>query len=387
MLLALKLKEVFSRPPVRAGMRLLPEREMIHRLGMGKKCVSLALEMLEDEKILSKRQGSGNYVRKIPARPPSEFLSGSLLEASNVFPLSELEEEDAPRMASLPEQQRLKIQLWSGFHRPKKNNENYELFLKIKEQIELQGHDLVIREIVDEAWNPRPQYDITEELKKEPADGYLVTAPLGELFERAYREAFGVSPNEVIYLSSWGYETELEPMIRLDGHEAIIRAVRKFHDGGMTKIAYLGIDSLYHPSRIDRHVYNFAMELVGLDYRRSEHVTVSEDSVNAGMNRLLEGDVPEALVVGDNLILSAVSRALARRGIVPGKKLAIIVINVSELESACPPDWTSIDFNRNLSGSMAVHELLKQLLIAGTEVRSIALLGKWRFRSTHLPQP
>jgi DNA-binding LacI/PurR family transcriptional regulator len=384
----MKLKNVFSRPPVKVGMRLRPEREMIRRLGLGKKCVSLALKLLEDEKILSKRQGSGNYVRKIPARYPEGALPGKLLAATEVFPDSELEQEDTPRMASLPEQQRLKIQLWSGFHRPHRDNVNYGMYKKIKEQIELQGHDLVTREIVDDAWNPRPRSDMVQELKAEPADGYLVTSPLGSLFEQAYIDAFGTTPNEVIYISSWGYETELEPMICLDGHEAIIRAVRKFYDKGMRKIAYLGIDDLYHPGRIDRHAYDFAMDLAGSDYRMSEHVPVSKEAVRDAITRMLESDdIPEALVIGDNHLFADVAKVLDQKNIIPGKKLAIIAINSTEQKPCCPPNWTSIDFDRNLIGPMAVHELLKQLLIAGTEVRSIALLGKWHLRHSHLLQP
>ena len=106
-----RLKAAFSNPPVKAGMRLNPERELARTLDVSPKCINRTLRLLTEEGILSKRHGSGNYIRRIPGEcVPAD------LKAEQLFPASELEEDAAPHLASLPEQQRLTIQLWSGFH-------------------------------------------------------------------------------------------------------------------------------------------------------------------------------------------------------------------------------------------------------------------------------
>lgn len=84
-----RLKAAFSNPPVKAGMRLNPERELARTLDVSPKCINRTLRLLTEEGILSKRHGSGNYIRRIgECVPPTE--SGTAVSAS------ELEEDAAP---------------------------------------------------------------------------------------------------------------------------------------------------------------------------------------------------------------------------------------------------------------------------------------------------
>jgi DNA-binding LacI/PurR family transcriptional regulator len=379
--MSLRLKLALTLPPVKAGMRLRPERELADRLGVGNKCIHRALQILTTERILSKRHGSGNYVRKIPLGLfPVE--TGEKIALEEIFPASELEAAEITRLASLPEQQQLHIQLWSGFHRP--GNDNYSTFLKIQEQITLNGHCLVPREIVDADWQRRSLKDIIDELINCPADGYLVTSPLGELFAEAYRAAFHKEPDNVIYISSWGYEISLEPMIRQDGQEAMVRAIMKLHSCGFRKIAFLGLDHQYHPAHIDRHVYDFAMNICQLAYRCSNHTPYSTEKACKAMTAILEDeDPPEAVLIGTDKLLSGVVKALQSKKMVPGVDIAAIVINNSPQISDTATGWTSINFSKGLVGSLAANELLKLLSVAGADVRSISLLGKWRLEKTH----
>ena len=89
------------------------------------------------------------------------------------------------------------------------------------------------------------------------------------------------------------------------------------------------------------------------------------------------------LFIGEDLLIEGVRRALAERGLIPGRDLAIITISHSEESSEIHPEWTSLDFNRDLTGVTAVNELLARLRTAGHEMRSAAMLGKWCFRNTH----
>ena len=120
-LLAEKMIGTFAAPPVRAGMRLHPERELAQRLNVTPKCINRALHLLTERGILSKRHGSGNYIRRIPV--PADAPA---FPPEQLFPASEFREEVSP-LASLPEQQKLTIQLWSGFHHNTGANENYSL--------------------------------------------------------------------------------------------------------------------------------------------------------------------------------------------------------------------------------------------------------------------
>lgn len=377
--LAGRLKAAFSNPPVKAGMRLNPERELARLLNVSPKCINRTLGILTDEGILSKRHGSGNYIRRIPGDPVAADLS-----VEQLFPASELEEDAAPHLASLPEQQRLTIQLWSGFHRNPGRNENYSLYCKIRSQLELAGHALETCDIIDSHWRPVPLKEVAETLKTHPADGYLVTSPLGEHFIKAYTMAFGTHPSAVVFLSSWGDDEFNEPEIRLDGQEAVIRAVREFARNGLEKIAFLGIDTTYHSSCADRRIYEFAMSRAGLDYRLSRHVEVKREAAYRAVSEMLDApEPPEALFIGEDLLIEGVKDVLAERNLLPGRDLAVITISHSEGSSEIHPDWTSLDFNRDLTGVVAVNELLAHLLTAGHEMRSIAMLAKWCFRGTH----
>ena len=374
-----RLKAAFSNPPVKAGMRLNPERELARTLDVSPKCINRTLRLLTEEGILSKRHGSGNYIRRIPGEcVPAD------LKAEQLFPASELEEDAAPHLASLPEQQRLTIQLWSGFHRNPGRNENYSLYRKIRSRIELAGHTLETCDIIDEHWEPLPLEQIAASLKAHPADGYLITSPLGGHFISAYRMAFGTEPTAAVYLSSWGDEEFNEPEIRLDGQEAVVRGIREFARHGLRKIAFLGIETTYHSGCADRQVYEFAMARARLDSRLSRHIQVQSEAARRAVCDMLDSpEPPEALFIGEDLLIEGVRRALAERGLIPGRDLAIITISHSEESSEIHPEWTSLDFNRDLTGVTAVNELLARLRTAGHEMRSAAMLGKWCFRNTH----
>jgi DNA-binding LacI/PurR family transcriptional regulator len=176
-------------------------------------------------------------------------------------------------------------------------------------------------------------------------------------------------------------------MISQSGHEAIIRAVQKFSDCGLSKIAFLGIDKAYHPGHIDRKIYECAMTLAGLDYRLSSHLDLSEkSSFQATLDMLQANDAPQAIFVGDDRLLAGMKEAVAGRGVVPGKDIAVITVSNSDKGSRIRTDWSSLDFNKDQVGAIAANELMKLLLTAGSEVRSISLLGKWRLRSTHMLQ-
>ena len=379
MRLAGRLKAAFSNPPVKAGMRLNPERELARILNVSPKCINRTLGLLTEEGILSKRHGSGNYIRRIPGDPMIADLS-----VEQLFPASELKEDATPHLASLPEQQRLTIQLWSGFHRNTGSNENYSLYRKIRSQLELAGHALETCDIIDSHWRPIPLEEIAEILKTHPADGYLITSPLGSHFIRAYRMAFGTDPGAVAFLSSWGDDEFNEPEIRLDGQEAVIRGIREFVRNGLQRIAFLGIDTTYHSSCADRRIYEFAMARAGLDYRLSRHIEVKREAAHRAALEMLDApEPPDALFIGEDLLIEGVRDALNERNLIPGRDLAVITISHSEESSEIHPEWTSLDFNRDLTGVIAVNELLAHLLTAGHEMRSIAMLGKWYFRGTH----
>ena len=379
--LALRLKESLASSPVKAGMRLLPERELAKSLKCGHKCMHNALQLMNAEGLLAKRHGSGNYVRKIPSR--SNFSSGeALIDISKLFPESEISGDNVTPLTSLPQQQRLKILLCSGFHFP--DSDNYSLWLKIKECVENAGHEIIAESMFNKSGEVISMRELSEDLKKTGADGYLVTSPLGELFVDAYKNAFSTPPQNAIYISSWGYYVSFEPTVRQDGYEATIRAVRKLAEFGAKKIAYIGIDTKFHQASTDYHIYDCAMRMENLDYRCARHIPMSKDAAfQATLDIFKTENPPDAIFVGDDHLVDGVDAALATLGIKLGRDISGITISNVDGGSHINIDWTNIEFNKDLVGSIAASEMLKSLMIAGSEIRSISMLGKWRFKDTH----
>lgn len=377
-LLAEKMIGTFAAPPVRAGMRLHPERELAQRLNVTPKCINRALHLLTERGILSKRHGSGNYIRRIPV--PADAPA---FPPEQLFPASEFREEVSP-LASLPEQQKLTIQLWSGFHHNTGANENYSLYCRIREYVENAGHRLEEHDLVNPHWVPRTEQEIAGELTDCPADGYLVSAPLSGLFRQAAERAFGTQPDAVVYLSTWGEKELNEPEIRLDGAEALLRGIRRFAKENLRRIAFLGIQNTYHNWLLDRRIYEFALLDCELPYTMSRHVAPEFAASRDAVLQMLDAkEPPQALFIADDLLLPGAAEAFRLRGIVPGNNLAVICVTHSDDKNRIPCEWTAIDFNRELTGVMAAGELLKHLSEAGHELRSISMLGKWQFRGTH----
>lgn len=378
--LADTLSAILARPPVKAGMRLLPERELGMRLGLGFKCVHRALEMLTAAGILSKRHGSGNYVRKIPFAAMDAVPA---LTAADIFPASELQEDEPARLTSLPQQQRLRLQLWSGFHLP--DSENYSLWRKILEHVELAGHEIMPRTLFAADGRPLTADEIAQQLREDPADGYLVSSPLGQVFQDGCRTAFaGVMP-PMIFISLWSHNFQVEPSVRQDGVNAICRAVQCFAEQGMRRIAFLGYDEKYHTGEIDYLAYDFAMRLQHLEYRCGTTVPWRpEAGRDAVVAMLKSAEPPEAIFIADDHLVAEVDEALAAQGRRLGRNFAGIAISNKNFGNTVIHQWTSIELNRDLLGPLAVDALLKSLLVAGAEIRSVSLLGLWRFRDTHL---
>jgi len=378
--LSRQLAAVLALPPVKAGMRLLPERELGQRLGLSLKCVHRALEILTDEGVLSKRQGSGNYVRKIPADVDSV---ASVLAVTDVFPASELQADEPSRLTSLPDQQRLRLQFWSGFHLP--GSDNSFLWTRARDHVALAGHELLPRSVYAAGGNVLTAQEMAEQLRLDPADGYLVSAPVAEVFQEACRLAFGDAVPRGVFLSLWSHNFRVEPSVMQDGVNAICRAIQCFAGQGICKIAFLGYDTRYHAGEVDYLAYDFAMRLQHLDYRCGMTVPWVPDAAAQAMTSMLEQpDPPEAIFVADDHMLAEVDAVLKRKKRRLGQDFAGITICNKNPGLELSHDWTGIEMDRDLLGPLAVDALLKALLVAGSEIRSIALLGTWRFRQSHL---
>lgn len=378
--LAQDICAILAKPPVKAEMRLLPERELGQRLGLGFKCVHRALEMLTSAGILSKRHGSGNYVRKIPDIMPNAISS---LTVTDIFPPSELQENEPARLTSLPEQQRLKIQLWSGFHLP--GSENMSLWRKIQEHITLAGHEITPKSVFDAAGNPLTVQEFARQLQEDPADGYLVSSPLSTTFQEACRQTFDGKLPKTVFISLWSHNFQAEPSVRQDGFNAICRAIQLLADQGMQRIAFLGYDSTYHAGEVDYLSYDFAMRLQHLDYRCGTTVPWQKGVAGKAISEMLnKAEPPEAIFVADDHLVAEVDAALKHKNRRLGRDFAGITISNKDAGNTVNHQWTSIEMNKDLLGPLAVDALLKSLLVAGSEVRSIALLGMWRFSDTHM---
>jgi len=277
----------------------------------------------------------------------------------------------------------LHLSLWADLE-PEQIASRRSLISGIASQTELAGHVLSMHSISGDNGKIMSAPELSEKLKDNPSDGYLVGSWSADMF----LEAMGTDHKPVVYFSDSSRPVTHEPMVLLDSHEAIHRGVRLLAECGYKRIGMIGLDIPDDPGESTEPIlkeYDRAVSDLGLTYHAADFAPVDINESMAATRRMLDRQPPpEAILVTDDVVLNGVAEALKAGGILPGRDLAIIA--VTNVSSKLPRGiaWSRLEFDTEALGERIVNTLLGLLQTAGMRANSSATYVKWRPGKTHL---
>ena len=377
-----------SASPSRAGLRLIPERELAAALGIARYQIRIALDNLVELQVLTRKHGSGVYVRKVPdplpqgARGLKRWLS--LLTPDELFAKS----RTSPRLKADPSHVRLRMGVWWQSLYPSESVNL--LWAGAVDQAKDLGHDLTFHDID----SFESQEDKTRTLQESPdfllCDGHLILVPLAQ----TYFEAKGERNLPAVFIWPGMCDPSLQPLIRIDANEALTESMRHLAEAGCRRIALLGLDTSdqavlpfiqSHQRRFDP-VYASTTKSMGLRYQRSAYSRPDARSAAEAVHFLLsEGEAFDGLVVADDVVLEHALPALEARGLRPGVDIGLITF--SNHRRALPPGyrWSRMEFHPYQLGRLAVQCLVKDIQSAGEDLLSFSHQPQWISGDTHRP--
>ena len=377
-----------SASPSRAGLRLIPERELAAALGIARYQIRIALDNLVELQVLTRKHGSGVYVRKVPdplpqgARGLKRWLS--LLTPDELFAKS----RTSPRLKADPSHVRLRMGVWWQSLYPSESVNL--LWAGAVDQAKDLGHDLTFHDID----SFESQEDKTRTLQESPdfllCDGHLILVPLAQ----TYFEAKGERNLPAVFIWPGMCDPSLQPLIRIDANEALTESMRHLAEAGCRRIALLGLDTSdqavlpfiqSHQRRFDP-VYASTTKSMGLRYQRSAYSRPDTRSAAEAVHFLLsEGEAFDGLVVADDVVLEHALPALEARGLRPGVDIGLITF--SNHRRALPPGyrWSRMEFHPYQLGRLAVQCLVKDIQSAGEDLLSFSHQPQWISGDTHRP--
>jgi DNA-binding LacI/PurR family transcriptional regulator len=357
-----------SQPPSRAGRRLKTVRELARIAGTSHFTVYRSLVDLVERGVLTRKRGSGIYVRKMPSvvPPPPPSNGAGLFRSESIFA------EDPPqtRKRAKLEAARLLIDLWWDTLSPGKSAQLLQR--GITDQAREQGHRLRLRKLSVES-NGAPSH-------AEPTpgcDGNIVLVKVAETFHR-------ITPANrppTVYLWGGNASPEYQPLVEIDMESALERAVCLLAREGHERIALLGWST--EQSRMQR-VYDRTLRELGQSYRRAEYSDSVKENDAAAVRRLFAGaEAPQALYVTDDIMTHHILPVLRSLGREPGRNLAMITH--ANYGSPLPAGikWSRLEFDPYSVGRLAMQSLARDIESSGDDLLSFTHRAAWWPGKTH----
>lgn len=363
---------------VHAGMRLKPVRDLAVLFGLDKVKICAGLDELVRRGLLSKRHGSGTFVRSVP-RPrigDAEPAAAAVISAADILaPRAYATSRRKPPSAA----RKLVFQFWTADKtaEPVQNS----IVAGIREVLEPDGHSLQECFARSDAGGLCDRALLDKRLSKEPADGYFVFGDLEQFAEEQF-EATGK-----LWIS-FGFSGPLRhhPGMIMDCLEAAGRGVQALLDGGCRRVAMLGVQ---HAKRKDNlfedFQYTTALREAGLhDYHEVRLVKGEGGEVRKAISELLDGPAsPDGLYVADDTLLAPLASELARRGLKPGKDIALVTYWNEGFKTIGKTDWSRMEISPRRFGQTLARSLLAGTQSVRTSLASYRILAEWRPGGTH----
>lgn len=374
------LEYALSRPPSAAGRKVKSYRELSKDFNVSHSLVKTSLSQLEKKGLIFRKHGSGTYVRRVPNETRFRFSSSQA--DKNIF---KDDLEDSPIISAPAKYSQAKLNL--GIIGVVKSNAVLTNFVMqaIGGEISQRGHSLSVHYIDQERTDAENLKRLETFINNSSCEGYLVNG------QYAADELEFIKKQNVptLYFIVGRLLVKHEPIIMMDGADAVERAIVKLIEQGYKKIALLGLGS---PSRMydryESHIYQRTMEQHSIGYRRIELVSPRnfdfKNSAIAMENLLNDSNKPEAVVIADDNLMPGVVGTLENTGIKPGRDLGIIALSNKGIPLPNGYNWSRFEFNPEYFGKALVDNLLWMMQRADSEMENLNILARWQEGDTHL---
>lgn len=358
-----------AQPPSQAGKRLKTVRELAQIIGTSHDTVYRSLGGLVERGILTRKPGSGIYVRKVPISvpPPVAGNGARLLKAESIFA------DDPPptRKRAKPEGARLLIDLW--WETGPLSGAASLVQRGILEQAREAGHRLRVRTLGQSANGTKAQSK-----RQASGDGQIVLVAVAE----AFQQLAPVSHLPTVYLWVGNASPVFQPLVQIDMEGALDRAVRLLAEQGHERIALLGWAD--HQTR-EQGVYDRTLQELGQSYRAAEFSDAREVNDAAAVRRLFaRADAPQALYVADDIMMRHILPVLRSLGREPGRNLALITHANRGNPLPAGIEWSRLEFDPYSVGRLAMQSLVREIESSGDELLSFSHQAAWKPGKTHV---
>lgn len=368
-----------SRPPCMSGVRLRSEPELARIFNENRQKIRRALDELVDRGFLTRKQGSGTFVRKV--FPEAEALdSDAVARLTRILPeqvfLQGAEGEHARQPDRLA--QGLRIGLPGDIRFLTRTNNT--LFEAAKERFESLGHTAVLYSQYSGGLETlKSPGELAREFQRDRCDGYLFESYWYDTVREALRLAFGDVEIPSIYFWSGSTPVNCEPLIQIDTNEAVTRAVDLLAGFGYRRIALVNMEDISHSGRPERAAYLRCLAAHNLGY---QEIITLQGPLGAGLahslDALFERNAPDAFYVADDHYLPEFCRWLEKRNMKPGRDLGIITLANRNGELNGATDWSRLEFDPAQVGFLAADHLIRAIRSPGAALCNFSHQATWK---------
>lgn len=376
---------LLSRPPCRSGLRLRSEPDLARLLNVPRQTVRRSLDVLVEEGYLTRKHGSGTYVRKV--FPAEDALAENMVRKhyAEIIP-EQVFVEDQPLSRHSPEQRKHRLRIGISGDSALLTKTNQLIFSGARSRLETLGHKpIAYSQLIYDTSTIKNAEELAEELQKTQCDGYLIECWWAELFKEAFRLAFGGNCNiPVTYFWPGSIPLEHEPLIQMDTDEAVARAVRILAAKCYSRIALIAMDRFPHAASQEVEIYQRTMAMGGLTYRGSIGVSdLPGSELKKDLAAMWENNRPDAVYVSDDHYLAVLHDWMKENRLIPGKDLAVITLWNRNGGFPGHLNWSRLEFDPRQVGILAIDNMVKSINSTEEGICSFSHQASWIPGTTH----
>ena len=378
------LEYELAQPPAKAGVRLVGEHFLAGLYGINRRKARRVLDVMVERGYLVRRHGSGTYLRKIPVIV--DLPENHIVIKGSIFSQDESQNK-VVRLQPEPGQQQLTLGLWSDLDCGRVMQQS--LLGGIEHRVAALGHTLEKHSSVHEIGVPLSSDELEVQLRNSVCDGYMIITQWAEQFLEAANRVWPNHNPPIVYIWPGSVRSSLEPMIQTDTQDAVERGVSHLIDGGFTKIGLT--DTAVQLSNKNHDIgYQVTMACAGLpcfpSLRLDAANPTNPNNIKAIDQWLDQNPAIDSVCVMSENLLELLEKQFQLRG----KKIGhdIGVVTISNRNSTLPKgtQWSCMEFEPSVVGSMAVNSLVSTIVTAGHALHSFSHQAHWQPGQTHLRQ-